>query len=290
MSDLFPPFAPDPNEPRKRLFKPVPFRVIVPNIITLIALCLGLTAIRLAFEGRYEPAVIAIVAAAILDGVDGRVARLLKGTSRFGAELDSLADFVNFGVTPALILYSFLLRDLKALGWIAVLVFAIAMALRLARFNVMLDDPHRPEWKKNFFTGMPAPAGALTSMLPLYLSFLGVSIGAAAAPVALVYLLGLAFLMVSTIPVYSGKTIGLKVPRHWVLPIFVLSVAAFGLLVSFPFEMLTAMTVCFLGSIPFSVVRYRQLERADAQQTAESRPLAAGAEPPLDSAPPGSIL
>jgi CDP-diacylglycerol---serine O-phosphatidyltransferase len=281
MSDLFPPFAPDPDEPRKRLFKPVPFRVIVPNIITLIALCLGLTAIRLAFEGRYEPAVIAIVAAAFLDGVDGRVARLLKGTSRFGAELDSLADFVNFGVTPALILYSFLLNELKALGWIAVLVFAIAMALRLARFNVMLDDPHRPEWKKNFFTGMPAPAGALTSMLPLYLSFLGVSIGAAAAPVALVYLLGLAFLMVSTIPVYSGKTIGLKVPRQWVLPIFVLSVAAFGFLVSFPFEMLTAITVCFLGSIPFSVMRYRQLERADAMQAAEARQAVSESEPPL---------
>ncbi len=281
MSDLFPPFAPDPNEPRKRLFKPVPFRVIVPNIITLIALCLGLTAIRLAFEGRYEPAVIAIVAAAFLDGVDGRVARLLKGTSRFGAELDSLADFVNFGVTPALILYSFLLKELKALGWIAVLVFAIAMALRLARFNVMLDDPHRPEWKKNFFTGMPAPAGALTSMLPLYLSFLGVSVGAAAAPIALVYLLGLAFLMVSTIPVYSGKTIGLKVPRQWVLPIFVLSVAAFGLLVSFPFEMLTVITVCFLGSIPFSVMRYRQLARADAMQAAEARQAPSEPEPPL---------
>ncbi len=281
MSDLFPPFAPDPDEPRKRLFKPVPFRVIVPNIITLIALCLGLTAIRLAFEGRYEPAVIAIVAAAFLDGVDGRVARLLKGTSRFGAELDSLADFVNFGVTPALILYSFLLNELKAIGWIAVLVFAIAMALRLARFNVMLDDPHRPEWKKNFFTGMPAPAGALTSMLPLYLSFLGVSIGAAAAPIALVYLLGLAFLMVSTIPVYSGKTIGLKVPRQWVLPIFVLSVAAFGLLVSFPFEMLTAITVCFLGSIPFSVMRYRQLARTDAIQPAEARQAASEPEPPL---------
>src|SRR3954453_14843811 len=143
MDDLLPPFAPDPNEPRPRRFKPVPFRMIAPNMITLMALCLGLTAIRLAFEGKFEPAVIAIVVAAVLDGVDGRVARLLKGTSRFGAELDSLADFVNFGVTPALILYSFLLNELKALGWIAVLVFAIAMALRLSRFNVMLDDPHR---------------------------------------------------------------------------------------------------------------------------------------------------
>jgi CDP-diacylglycerol---serine O-phosphatidyltransferase len=280
MSDLFPPFAPDPNEPRKRLFKPVPVRVIIPNIITLIALCLGLTAIRLAFEGRYEPAVVAIVVAALLDGIDGRVARMLKGTSRFGAELDSLADFVNFGVTPALILYSFLLNELKAIGWIAVLVFAIAMVLRLARFNVMLDDPHRPEWKKNFFTGMPAPAGALTSMLPLYLSFLGVPMGTAAAPIALVYLLGLAFLMVSTIPVYSGKTIGLKVPRHWVLPIFVLSAAVFGLLANFPWEMLTAITVLFLGSIPFSVMRYRQLDRAHAAQAVQPQPTASEPEPP----------
>ncbi|WP_210485713.1 CDP-diacylglycerol--serine O-phosphatidyltransferase [Microvirga antarctica] len=269
MSDLFPPFAPDPDEPRKRLFKPVPFRVIVPNIITLIALCLGLTAIRLAFEGKFEPAVIAIVAAAVLDGVDGRIARLLKGTSRFGAELDSLADFVNFGVTPALILYSFILNELKALGWIAVLVFAIAMVLRLARFNVMLDDPNRPEWQKNFFTGMPAPAGAVTSLLPLYLSFLGVPMEAAAAPVVLVYLLGLAFLMVSTIPVYSGKTLGKSVPRHWVLPIFVLSVAGFGLLVSFPFEVLTGITLIFLGTIPLGVMKYRRLEREHAARLPE---------------------
>ena len=280
MSDLFPPFAPDPDEPRKRLFTPIPVRVIIPNIITLIALCLGLTAIRLAYEGRYEPAVIAIVVAAVLDGVDGRVARLLKGTSRFGAELDSLADFVNFGVTPALILYSFLLHELKAVGWITVLVFAIAMALRLARFNVMLDDPNRPEWKKNFFTGMPAPAGALASLLPLYLSFLGLSVGAAAAPIALVYLLCVAFLMVSTIPVYSGKTIGVKVPRHWVLPIFVISVAAFGLMVSFPFEMLTIITVLFLLTIPFSVMRYRQLARADAEQPAAAQSPSPEAGPP----------
>lgn len=270
MSDLFPPFAPDPDEPRKRLFKPVPFRIIVPNIITLVALCLGLTAIRLAYEGRLEPAVFAIIVAAALDGVDGRVARMLKGTSRFGAELDSLADFVNFGVTPALVLYSFVLHELKSVGWIAVLVFAIAMVLRLARFNVMLDTPNRPEWQKNFFTGMPAPAGAITSLLPIYLHFLGVPIvGASVAPVVLVYLLGLAFLMVSTIPVYSGKTIGKYVPRHWVLPIFVLSVAAFGLLVSFPFEMLTAITILFLATIPVSVMRYRRLERQEAETTAE---------------------
>lgn len=159
MDDLFPPFAPDPNEPRPRRFKPVPFRMIAPNMITLMALCLGLTAIRLAFEGKFEPAVIAVVVAGVLDGIDGRVARLLKGTSRFGAELDSLADFVNFGCAPALILYGFVLFHLKSVGWIVALIFAIAMALRLARFNAMLDDPNRPEWKKDFFVGMPAPAG-----------------------------------------------------------------------------------------------------------------------------------
>jgi CDP-diacylglycerol--serine O-phosphatidyltransferase len=273
MSDLFPPFAPDAHEPRKRLFKPVPFRVIAPNLITLLALCLGLTAIRLAYEGRLEPAVIAIIAAAMLDGVDGRVARLLKGTSRFGAELDSLADFVNFGVAPALVLYSFTLHHLKALGWIVALVFAIAAALRLARFNVMIDDPNRPEWKKNFFVGMAAPAGAITSLLPIYLYFLGVPLDTTVAPVlALAYTLAIAFMMVSTIPTYSGKTMGKRVPRHWVLPIFVLTVALFGLLVSFPFEMLALGTVLFLASIPLGVARYRQLDRLDAQRPASAEP------------------
>jgi CDP-diacylglycerol--serine O-phosphatidyltransferase len=266
MSDLFPPFAPDEHEPRRRLFKPVPFRVIAPNLITLLALCLGLTAIRFTHEGRFEPAVLMIIIAAMLDGVDGRVARLLKGTSRFGAELDSLADFVNFGVAPALILYSFNLYHLKSFGWVAALVLAIAMALRLARFNAMLDDPNRPEWKKDFFVGMPAPAGALTSLLPLYLAFLGVPVGPTVAPLALIYVLAIAFLLVSTIPTFSGKTMGKRVPRHWVLPIFVITVAVFGLCVSYPFEALALATIVFLGTIPISVARYRQLDRAHAEK------------------------
>ncbi|MFL5203867.1 MAG: CDP-alcohol phosphatidyltransferase family protein [Microvirga sp.] len=281
MSDLFPPFAPDPNEPRKRLFKPVPFRMIAPNIITLIALCLGLWAIRLAFDGQYERAVVAVIVAAFLDGVDGRIARLLKGTSRFGAELDSLADFLNFGVTPALILYSFVLNELGRVGWIGSIVLAIAAALRLARFNVMIDDPNRPEWKKNFFVGMAAPMGAMCALLPLYLSFLGIPIqDSSVAPVILIYVVGIAFLMVSTIPTYSGKTMGKYVPRQWVLPIFVLSVAAFGLLVSFPWEMLSLITVVFLLSIPISVMRYRKLDRHDTTSDAEDKPSPSGIEPP----------
>ena len=263
MDDLFPPFAPDPNEPRPRRFKPVPFRMIAPNMITLMALCLGLTAIRLAFEGRFEPAVIAVVAAGVLDGIDGRVARLLKGTSRFGAELDSLADFVNFGCAPALILYGFSLFHLKSVGWIVALIFAIAMALRLARFNAMLDDPSRPEWKKNFFVGMPAPAGALTAMLPLYLHFLGLSFEAWATPAILVYVLVIALLVVSTVPTFSGKTMGKRVPRGLVLPIFLAGVAAFGLLISYPFEALVAVSGAYLITIPIGAAQYRRRGRME---------------------------
>src|ERR1700691_2201918 len=157
----------------KRRFRRIPVRTLVPNVITLLALCAGLTAIRMAFENRYVLALAAIVFAAFLDGIDGRLARFLKGTSRFGAELDSLADFVNFGVAPALILYFWGLHALKSAGWIAAMVFAISAALRLARFNVMVDDPDKPAWASNFFVGMPAPAGAITGLLPIYASFLG---------------------------------------------------------------------------------------------------------------------
>ena len=279
MDDLFPPFAPDPNEARPRLFKPVPFRVIAPNLITLMALCLGLTAIRLAFEGRLEPAVIAIVVAALLDGVDGRVARLLKGTSRFGAELDSLSDFLNFGCAPALVLYGFVLHDLKSWGWTVALVFAIAMALRLARFNAMLDDPQRPEWKKNFFVGMPAPAGAMTALLPVYLSLRGyipADLTVFGAVVIALYTLAIALFMVSTVPTFSGKTAGKRVPRHWVLPIFVVTVALFGLVLSYPFEALALAAFAYLAAIPFGVARYRQMAREAGIEAAAAAPTPEG--------------
>src|SRR3954466_1583790 len=142
--------------PRRRL-RAIPVRTLVPNLITLLALCAGLTAIRLSVEDKLEWAVAAIVFAALLDGIDGRVARMLKGTSRFGAELDSLADFVNFGVAPALILYFWGLHELGNAGWIAAMVFAISTGLRLARFNVMIDDPNKPAWAGKFFLGVPAP-------------------------------------------------------------------------------------------------------------------------------------
>src|SRR6476659_6477611 len=173
---VFQPIDPTPP-PFRRRFKAIPVRTLLPNLITLLALCAGLTAIRLAVEGQLELALAAIVFAALLDGIDGRVARFLKGTYKFGAELDSLADFVNFGVAPALILYFWGLHEIKSVGWIAAMVFAICAALRLARFNVMIDDPNKPVWAADFFTGIPAPAGAITVLLPIYLNFLGISEG-----------------------------------------------------------------------------------------------------------------
>lgn len=268
MTDLFTPFAPDADEAKKRLFRPVSFRVIVPNMITLGALCLGLTAIRLAYEGRWAPAVYAILIAAVLDGIDGRVARLLKGTSRFGAELDSLADFVSFGVAPALLLYSFSLSYLKSIGWIVALILAMSMGLRLARFNAMIDAPNRPDWQKNFFTGVPAPAGAMLSLLPLYLFFIGIPFGERMAIIVSLYTLIIAFLTICTLPIYSGKTLGSGIPRSLVLPIFIVTVVFLGLLLSFPFPVLAGLALAYLASIPVGVRRFRAIGRAEAMKAA----------------------
>ncbi len=269
MSELFPPFQPDKDEPRKRRFKPIPFRLLAPNLITLLGLALGLTGMRLAIEGRLELGVVCVLIAAALDGVDGRLARFLKGTSRFGAQLVSLADFVNFGVVPAVILYHFVLKDLRSLGWIICIIFAIAMCLRLARFNVMIDDPNRPEWQKNFFTGMPAPAGAVTAMLPLYLHFLGLPVAPYGALPAAIYLLACAFLTISTVPMFAGKTLGAKVPRQWVAPILVLVILVVALLVAYPFEALSLIVLGYFATVPLSMRSFRALERADRDRAGE---------------------
>src|ERR1700746_1304377 len=167
-----PPFLPQPAHMAPPRVRPIPVRMLVPNVITLLAICAGLTAIRLSTEDRMGLAVGLIVFAAVLDGIDGRVARMIKGQSQFGPELDSLADFVNFGVAPGLILYFWQLHELHNGGWIAAMVFAISMCLRLARFNASIDDPNKPAFATNYFTGVPAPAGAITVLLPIYLAFL----------------------------------------------------------------------------------------------------------------------
>jgi CDP-diacylglycerol--serine O-phosphatidyltransferase len=295
----FTPSRPDRPEGKRRRFRLIPVRTLLPNLITLLALCAGLTAIRLAVEEKLEWAVAAIVFAALLDGVDGRVARMLKGTSKFGAELDSLADFVNFGVAPALMLYFWGLHEMGNGGWIAAMVFAICTGLRLARFNVMIDDPNRPPWAGNFFTGVPAPAGAITVLLPIYVYFLGMPRLAFVAPVTFIYTLAIAFLMVSRLPVFSGKRVGKRVAPEMVLPVFVAVVLFFALLVSYPWIVLTIGTVCYLACLPLGVLSYRRYQRKDlaaanavqggadaavrARAQGEAPPLSPGpAEPPPD--------
>lgn len=266
---VFPPFDPSPP-PFRRRFKAIPVRTLVPNLITLLALCAGLTAIRLAMEEKLELALAAIVFAALLDGIDGRIARMLKGTSRFGAELDSLADFVNFGVAPALILYFWGLHELKSAGWIAALVFAICAGLRLARFNVMIDDPNKPIWAGNFFTGIPAPAGAITVLLPIYVTFLGAPMGLVTVWFTFLYTLSIALLMVSRLPVFSGKRVGKRVPPEMVLPVFVMVVLFFALLVSYPWQVLTLGTLVYLTCLPLGWLSYREHQRNDAVAAAAS--------------------
>jgi CDP-diacylglycerol---serine O-phosphatidyltransferase len=260
----FSPFDRGPFPRQRGRFRLIPVRTLVPNLITLLALCAGLTAIRLALEDKLEWAVAAIVFAALLDGIDGRVARMLKGTSRFGAELDSLADFVNFGVAPALMLYFWGLRELGNLGWIAGLVFAISTGLRLARFNVMVEDPNKPAWAAKFFMGVPAPAGAITVLLPIYVYFLGVPRLPGTASLTFVYTFAIAMLMVSRLPVFSGKRVGKRIAPEMVLPVFVMVVLFFALLISYPWVVLTIGTVCFLASLPFGYLSYRRHERKDA--------------------------
>jgi CDP-diacylglycerol--serine O-phosphatidyltransferase len=276
-----------PFELRRRRFRAIPVRMLVPNVITLLALCAGLTAIRLSIEGSMELALGAIVFAAALDGIDGRVARLIKGQSRFGAELDSLADFVNFGVAPGLILYFWQLKELHNGGWIAAMVFAISGGLRLARFNATMDDPDKPPFAANFFTGVPAPAGAICVLLPLYLAFLGVPLFPAIATA--LYTLAIAFLMVSRLPVFSGKTVGRRVPPEMVLPAFVLVVLFIALLIGYPWLVLTTGTLCYLISLPAGALAYRRQQQRYFDARAAAAPAAQPATPTLEPSAEGRI-
>jgi CDP-diacylglycerol---serine O-phosphatidyltransferase len=260
---------PTPSGQQTGSLRAIPLRMIIPNGITLLSLCSGLTGVRLAFEARFDLAVIAIAIAAVLDGLDGRVARLMKGSSRFGAELDSLADFICFGCAPALILYAWTLHELKNLGWIASLVLAIAAALRLARFNVMLDDPDKPDWQKQFFTGIPAPAGALCAIMPLNLTLAGVPQWPGLAYGVSLYIVAVAMLMVSRVPTFAGKRIGMRIPGQYVLFVLVGVVLLAALLVSHTFHTLAGLAIAYLIGLPFGLRHYRRLAVAHRMAVAE---------------------
>lgn len=236
----------------------IPLRLLVPNLITVLAICAGLTGIRLAFENRYELAVMMVLAAAFLDGIDGRIARMMKATSKFGAQMDSLADIVNFGVAPALVLYVFILDQARSFGWIAALIYAIAAGLRLARFNVMAERETKVPWQSEYFVGVPAPAGAMLVLLPVYLGFLGVPPSAPVAFAGAVYTILIAYLLVSRLPVWSGKSETSRIRRDLVLPMILGVVLYVALLMSFTWEVLSVTVLGYLLSLPFGARSWRR--------------------------------
>ena len=212
-------------------------------------------------------AIALVVIAALLDGVDGRLARALKAQSKFGAELDSLADFVNFGVAPAVIVFTWGLGGLpRGFGWIVALVFALATGLRLARFNTMIEV-EKPKWQSDYFTGMPAPAGAITVLLPLYLDGLGLFDVRSWAWLIAAYTAVMAAMLVSTIPTFSGKLMGERISREFVLPIFVGVAAMVALLVTYPYGTLTVVTLLYLAAIPIGYRRFQQKLQEPAPHT-----------------------
>jgi CDP-diacylglycerol--serine O-phosphatidyltransferase len=262
---------------RPRL-RQLPINSLAPNILTTLALCSGLTSILFALQERWQLAVLAVVVAAIFDAIDGRLARFLKGATKFGAELDSLSDFVSFGVAPVILVYLWSLQGLRTFGWLAVLIFSVACALRLARFNTALDDPNRPAWSNDFFVGVPAPAGALLAMLPLALAF-ETGVGAFRSPwITAPWILLVAVLMVSRIPTFTFKR-G-RVRRDLVGIVLLLVGLAAALAALEPWLAMVFLGAAYLASIPISLRAQARLRGLTLWQTAGLPEFA-----PLEGAP-----
>lgn len=248
-------------------------RELIPNLFTLLSICCGLLAIRWAIEREFEWSMAAIIASVLLDGIDGRAARILDAQSKFGAEFDSLADFVSFGVAPAILIFNWGLGHISGIGWAAVTMLTLACGVRLARFNATIERK-KLAWEQDYLTGVPAPAGAVLSMLPLYLDGLrssGESPLPGFAPQSMwitsaivLYTVTVAFLMVSTIPTFAGKLTGDKLLRDhpWVL--MALAAGAVVLLIAYPYSTLAAATVLYLLLMPLGVRRYLQLNKPGA--------------------------
>lgn len=251
------------NRPR---YKGPSFNRMIPNLMTMLGLCAGLTAMRFGLEGRFGPAAAAIAVAAVIDGLDGRLARLLKATSRFGAEFDSLSDFLCFGVAPPFVLYLWSLQRGGAYGFVPCLMFSVCMALRLARFNASLDGAPKPAYAYNFFTGVPAPAGAGLALFPLFLGLEAKTLGltwllnAAQHPLfCAAMLICTSVLLVSTLPIWSFKNF--KVPSAYVLPVILGTGAYAAVALADPWAALAGAGLIYLGMLPFSVRSFRRLRR-----------------------------
>lgn len=249
-------------EKRRRRLRNLSISSLAPNILTVLALCAGLTAIRFSLQGRYELAVAAVLLAALLDGLDGRLARLLKGASKFGAELDSLSDFVSFGVAPALVVFLWTLQGWPRIGWIMALAFAVCCALRLARFNTASDDHERPAWSANFFTGLAAPAAAVTALLPMILSFQDAPAILRSPYLNGVWLAAVGLFMVSQVPTFSFKRI--RVRRDFIVLTLILVGLGAAVLVSYPWFTVALLTIAYLATVPFAIHRHSKLAKSFA--------------------------
>jgi len=249
---------------RKRRLQARPLIHLVPNAFTVASICFGLTAIRYGLDGRYQAAVVMIILAGIFDGLDGRSARLLKITSKLGAELDSLADFLSFGVAPAFLVYLWSLNEVKGLGWAIALFYVICAALRLARFNSELEDPDRPPWMTRFFTGMPAPAAAGFAIVPMLLSFALQQDWPSAWWLNAVVLVVVALMMVSSVKTFSIKMITTRIRPDLLLPTLVMIGAIITALVNVPWWTMLSVALIYLISIPFGIISARSLAAADA--------------------------
>ncbi|KQM19504.1 CDP-diacylglycerol--serine O-phosphatidyltransferase [Novosphingobium sp. Leaf2] len=260
-------FAAGPGA-RRRLAPGLSMRAVVPNAITAAALCSGLTGIRFAIAGDFDKAVQAVILAGLLDGIDGRAARLLKAQTRFGAELDSLADSISFGVAPALIVYLWTLHQLPSLGWIASLAFAICCVLRLARFNARLDTLDQPHKAAGFLTGVPAPLGAGLTFLPLYLSIASGRPEFANPVMVSLWMVLIAFLMISSIPTLAWSR--MRPPAHLRLGVIALVGLTMAALLTEPWFTLAAISIVYLLLLPLSVIIYGKVKRQDRMHTPDA--------------------
>ena len=233
-------------------------RMILPNMLTLIGVCIGLSSIKFALDEKFELAIIAIIFAALIDGLDGRIARLIKGTSKVGKELDSLTDVISFGVAPSFVMYFWLLNNLGKFGWLLCLIYVVCVALRLARFNVSSND--EPSWKDNFFEGVPSPAGGILVLMPLIFSLSGFDFFIISYNILVpVFFISVSFLLISKFPTYSLKKI--IIPRSMTVFLLFGIVLFFGLLLIYPFKVIFLSGFIYLSLIPISFLHYRKINK-----------------------------
>ena len=241
-------------------------RMLLPNMLTLFGVCIGLTSIRFALDGKFEFAIIAIIFAALIDGLDGRIARLIKGTSKVGKELDSLTDMISFGVAPAFIMYFWKLNTLGRFGWLLCLIFVICVALRLARFNI--NSNQEPSWRDNFFEGVPSPAGGILVLSPLIYSLSGLNLFQINYDIVVpVFFITISFLLISKFPTYSFKKIVIQ--RKATIFLLFGIVLFFGLLLIYTFNVIAISALIYLSLLPISFVHFQRLTKNNNNENAQ---------------------